>query len=130
MAYLLWKDERRHNSSRSRYRRAYRIRPRKGTQFHTFGQGVVAVTSSAIAPASERIKLSHSIQKLLCYKLCKKFQQILVEVLDIDKSLWNQNLSFHFQRDYQNPWLPDLASTRIHICRVKYLVSGSKGSAK
>ena len=32
-------------------------------QFHTFGQGVQAVTEALAAPASERIQLSHSTQK-------------------------------------------------------------------
>jgi glycosyltransferase involved in cell wall biosynthesis len=54
-------------------------------QFHTFGQGVEAVAAALAAPASERIKLSHSIQKYSVTNYVKKFQQILVEVLDIDK---------------------------------------------
>src|SRR5215210_2473504 len=40
------------------------------------------------------------------------------------KNLWNQSLSFHFQRGCQNPWLPDLAKSGIYVCRVNYLVSG------
>lgn len=54
-------------------------------QFHTFGQGVEAVAAALAAPASERIKLSHSIQKYSVTSYVKKFQQILVEVMDIDK---------------------------------------------
>jgi glycosyltransferase involved in cell wall biosynthesis len=54
-------------------------------QFHTFGQGVEAVAAALAAPASERIKLSHSIQKYSVTNYVKKFQQILVEVMDIDK---------------------------------------------
>jgi glycosyltransferase involved in cell wall biosynthesis len=54
-------------------------------QFHTFGQGVEAVAAALAAPASERMKLSHSIQKYSVTNYVKKFQQILVEVMDIDK---------------------------------------------
>jgi glycosyltransferase involved in cell wall biosynthesis len=54
-------------------------------QFHTFGQGVEAVAAALAAPASERIKLSHSIQRYSVTNYVKKFQQILVEVMDIDK---------------------------------------------
>ena len=54
-------------------------------QFHTFGQGVEAVAAALAAPASERIKLSHSIQKYSVTNYVKKFQQILFEVIDIDK---------------------------------------------
>jgi glycosyltransferase involved in cell wall biosynthesis len=54
-------------------------------QFHTYGQGVEAVAAALAAPASERIRLSHSTQKYSVTNYVKKFQQILVEVMDIGK---------------------------------------------
>jgi hypothetical protein len=54
-------------------------------QFHTYGEGVQAVTAALAAPASERIKLSHSTQKYSVANYVNKFQQILVEVMDIGK---------------------------------------------
>ena len=54
-------------------------------QFHTYGQGVEAVAAALAAPASERIKLSHSTQKYSVANYVKKFQQILVGVMDIGK---------------------------------------------
>ena len=54
-------------------------------QFHTFGQGVQAVTEALAAPASERIQLSHSTQKYSVANYVKKFQEILVEIMDIGK---------------------------------------------
>jgi glycosyltransferase involved in cell wall biosynthesis len=54
-------------------------------QFHTYGQGVEAVAAALAAPASERIKLSHSTQKYSIANYVKKFQQILVGVMDIGK---------------------------------------------
>lgn len=54
-------------------------------QFHTFGQGVQAVAAAIAAPASERIQLSHSTQKYSVTNYVKRFQQILVEVMDIGK---------------------------------------------
>jgi hypothetical protein len=54
-------------------------------QFHTYGEGVQAVTAALAAPASERIKLSHSTQKYSVTNYVNKFQQILVEVMDIGK---------------------------------------------
>jgi glycosyltransferase involved in cell wall biosynthesis len=54
-------------------------------QFHTYGQGVEAVAAALAAPASERIKLSHSTQKYSVTNYVKKFQQILIEVMDIGK---------------------------------------------
>jgi glycosyltransferase involved in cell wall biosynthesis len=54
-------------------------------QFHTYGQGVEAVGAALAAPASERIKLSHSTQKYSVTNYVKKFQQILVEVMNIGK---------------------------------------------
>jgi alpha-1,2-mannosyltransferase len=54
-------------------------------QFHTFGQGVQAVAAALAAPASERIQLSHSTQKYSVTNYVKRFQQILVEVMDIGK---------------------------------------------
>jgi glycosyltransferase involved in cell wall biosynthesis len=54
-------------------------------QFHTFGQGVQAVAAALAAPASERIQISHSTQKYSVTNYVKRFQQILVEVMDIGK---------------------------------------------
>jgi glycosyltransferase involved in cell wall biosynthesis len=54
-------------------------------QFHTFGQGVQAVAAALAAPASERIQLSHSTQKYSVTNYVKRFQQMLVEVMDIGK---------------------------------------------
>lgn len=54
-------------------------------QFHTFRQGVEAVAAALAAPASERIKLSQSTQKYSVTSYVKKFQQILVEVMDIGR---------------------------------------------
>ena len=54
-------------------------------QFHTFGQGVQAVAAALDAPASERIQLSHSTQKYSVTNYVKRFQRILVEVMDIGK---------------------------------------------
>jgi glycosyltransferase involved in cell wall biosynthesis len=54
-------------------------------QFHTYGEGVQAVAAALAAPASERIKLSHSTKKYSVTNYIKKFQQILVEVMDIGK---------------------------------------------
>jgi glycosyltransferase involved in cell wall biosynthesis len=52
-------------------------------QFHTFGQGVQAVAAALRAPASERIKISHSIQKYSVASYIKKFQEIVAQVLDV-----------------------------------------------
>jgi glycosyltransferase involved in cell wall biosynthesis len=57
----------------------------KKYQFHTFGQGVQAVAAALAAPTSERIQLSHSTQKYSVTNYVKRFQQILVEVMDIGK---------------------------------------------
>ncbi|MDP8888184.1 MAG: glycosyltransferase, partial [Thermoproteota archaeon] len=54
-------------------------------QFHTYGEGVKAVASALAARESERIKLSHSTQKYSLTNYVKKFQEILVEVMDIGK---------------------------------------------
>jgi glycosyltransferase involved in cell wall biosynthesis len=54
-------------------------------QFHTYGEGVQAVAAALAAPTSERIKLSHSTKKYSVTNYIKKFQQILVEVMDIGK---------------------------------------------
>lgn len=54
-------------------------------QFHTYGEGVQAVADALAAPSSERIKLSHAMQKYSASNYVKKFQQILVKVMDIDK---------------------------------------------
>ncbi|MDQ3947675.1 MAG: glycosyltransferase family 4 protein, partial [Thermoproteota archaeon] len=53
--------------------------------FHTYGEGVQAAAAALAAPASERIKLSHSTQKYSVTNYIKKFQQILVEVTDIGR---------------------------------------------
>jgi glycosyltransferase involved in cell wall biosynthesis len=53
--------------------------------FHTYGEGVQAVAAALAAPASERIRLSHSTQKYSVTNYIKKFQQILVEVTDIGR---------------------------------------------
>jgi alpha-1,2-mannosyltransferase len=53
--------------------------------FHTYGEGVQAVAAALAAPASERIRLSHSTQKYSVTNYIKKFQQILVEVMDIGR---------------------------------------------
>jgi glycosyltransferase involved in cell wall biosynthesis len=54
-------------------------------QFHTYGEGVQAVAAALAAPASERIKLSHSTQEYSVTNYIKKFQQILVEVMDVGR---------------------------------------------
>ena len=54
-------------------------------QFHTYREGVQAVAAALAAPSSERIKLSHSTQRYSATNYVKKFQQILVEVMDIGK---------------------------------------------
>jgi glycosyltransferase involved in cell wall biosynthesis len=54
-------------------------------QFHTYREGVQAVAAALAAPSSERIKLSYSTQKYSTTNYVKKFQQILVEVMDIGK---------------------------------------------
>ena len=54
-------------------------------QFHTYGEGVQAVAVALAAPASERIRLSHSAQKYSVINYVKKFQEILAEVMDISK---------------------------------------------
>jgi glycosyltransferase involved in cell wall biosynthesis len=54
-------------------------------QFHTYGEGVQAVAAALAAPASERIRLSHSTQKYSVINYVKKFQEILAEVMDISK---------------------------------------------
>jgi glycosyltransferase involved in cell wall biosynthesis len=54
-------------------------------QFHTYGEGVQAVAAALAAPASERIRLSHSTQKYSVINYVKKFQEMLAEVKDISK---------------------------------------------
>lgn len=54
-------------------------------QFHTFGQGVEAVAAALDAPASERIRISHSTQKYSTANYIKRFQEIVAEVFDISK---------------------------------------------
>jgi glycosyltransferase involved in cell wall biosynthesis len=54
-------------------------------QFHTYGEGVQSVAAALAAPGSERIRLSQSTQKYSVTNYIKKFQQILVEVMDIGK---------------------------------------------
>jgi glycosyltransferase involved in cell wall biosynthesis len=54
-------------------------------QFHTYREGVDAVAAGLAARSSERIKLSHSTDKYSATNYVKKFQQILVEVMDIGK---------------------------------------------
>ncbi len=54
-------------------------------QFHTYGQGVGAVTAALAAPASERVKLSHSTQKYSVTNYIKRFQQILTDITHISK---------------------------------------------
>jgi hypothetical protein len=54
-------------------------------QFHTYREGVQAAAAALAAPSSERIKLSHSTQRYSATNYIKKFQQILVEVMDIGK---------------------------------------------
>jgi glycosyltransferase involved in cell wall biosynthesis len=54
-------------------------------QFHTFGEGVQAVAAALAAPASERIQLSHSTQKYSVTNYVKRFQQILMQVMDIGR---------------------------------------------
>ncbi len=52
-------------------------------QFHTFGQGLEAVARALDAPLSERIQMSHYIQKYSTSNFVKKFQQIVSKVLDV-----------------------------------------------
>jgi glycosyltransferase involved in cell wall biosynthesis len=54
-------------------------------QFHTYGEGVQAVAVALAAPASERIRLSRSTQRYSVINYVKKFQEILVEVMDLGK---------------------------------------------
>jgi glycosyltransferase involved in cell wall biosynthesis len=60
-------------------------------QFHTYGEGVQAVAAALAAPASERIKLSHSTQKYSVTNYIEKFQQILVQVMDIGRKRLESN---------------------------------------
>jgi glycosyltransferase involved in cell wall biosynthesis len=60
-------------------------------QFHTYGEGVQAVAAALAAPASERIKLSHSTQKYSVTNYIEKFQQILVKVMDISRKRLESN---------------------------------------
>jgi glycosyltransferase involved in cell wall biosynthesis len=60
-------------------------------QFHTYGEGVQAVAAALAAPASERIKLSHSTQKYSATNYIEKFQQILVKVMDISRKRLESN---------------------------------------
>lgn len=60
-------------------------------QFHTYGAGVQAVAAALAAPASERIKLSHSTQKYSVTNYIEKFQQILVKVMDISRKRLESN---------------------------------------
>jgi glycosyltransferase involved in cell wall biosynthesis len=60
-------------------------------QFHTYGEGVQAVAAALTAPASERIKLSHSTQKYSVTNYIEKFQQILVQVMDIGRKRLESN---------------------------------------
>jgi glycosyltransferase involved in cell wall biosynthesis len=60
-------------------------------QFHTYGEGVQAVAAALAAPASERIKLSHSTQKYSVTNYIEKFQQILVHVMDIGRKRMESN---------------------------------------
>jgi glycosyltransferase involved in cell wall biosynthesis len=60
-------------------------------QFHTYGEGVQAVAAALAAPASERIKLSHSTQKYSVTNYIEKFQQILVQVMDIGRKRMESN---------------------------------------
>jgi glycosyltransferase involved in cell wall biosynthesis len=55
-------------------------------QFHTFGQGVEAVALALDAPASERIKISNSIQKFSIANYIKKFQHVLSELVDCNRA--------------------------------------------
>jgi glycosyltransferase involved in cell wall biosynthesis len=54
-------------------------------QFHTFRQGVEAVAAALSAPASERLRISHSTQKYSVANYVKRFQQIVADVLNISK---------------------------------------------
>jgi glycosyltransferase involved in cell wall biosynthesis len=60
-------------------------------QFHTYGEGVQAVAAALAAPASERIKLSHSTQKYSVTNYIEKFQQILLKVMDISRKRLESN---------------------------------------
>jgi glycosyltransferase involved in cell wall biosynthesis len=60
-------------------------------QFHTFRQGVQAVSAALTAPASERIQISHSTQKYSVANYVKRLQQIVAEVLDISKKPLQSN---------------------------------------
>jgi glycosyltransferase involved in cell wall biosynthesis len=60
-------------------------------QFHTYGEGVQAVAAALTAPASERIKLSHSTQKYSVTNYIEKFQQILVQVMGIGRKRLESN---------------------------------------
>ena len=52
-------------------------------QFHTFGQGLEAVARALDASMSERVQMSHYIQKYSTSNFVKKFQQIVSKVLDV-----------------------------------------------
>ncbi len=60
-------------------------------QFHTYGEGVQAVAAALAAPASERIKLSHSTQKYSVTNYIEKFQQILIRITDIGRKRLESN---------------------------------------
>ncbi|HEX7032596.1 MAG TPA: glycosyltransferase family 4 protein, partial [Nitrososphaera sp.] len=56
-------------------------------QFHTFGEGLEAVARALDAPMSERVQMSHYMQKYSTSNFVKKFQQIVTKVLDIKQAV-------------------------------------------
>ncbi len=54
-------------------------------QFHTFGQGVEAIAAALDAPASDHMKISDSTQKYSVANYVKSFQQIVSEILGINR---------------------------------------------
>ena len=54
-------------------------------QFHSLAQAVEAVAVALDAPASERMKLSNSTQKYSTENYAKKLEQIIIELLDLNK---------------------------------------------
>lgn len=59
----------------------------KKYQFRTFGQGLEAVVKALEAPMSERVHMSHYIQKYSTSNFVKKFQQIVAGVLGIEPAV-------------------------------------------
>lgn len=77
-------------------------------QFHTYREGVDAIAAALAARSSERIKLSHSTDRYSATNYIKKFQQILVEVMDIGKKQQLESKPIISLKSNQNLSVPNL----------------------